>query len=118
MIAGRTRSTPARHRHLLPDSRRSARRNKFLLPKSGRLWQKPPMTCTSGAVRGVRVVPLATGYGQGLTTTTVTGYTETSADSGMWTPTTQSGQLLGTSNCASTLATPTTDVVAWQVRSW
>jgi 5'-nucleotidase len=67
-------------------------------------------TCTAGKVRGVRVVPLATGYGQLLTTTTVTGYTETSAGSGMWTPSTQSGQLLGTSNCASTLATPATDI--------
>jgi 5'-nucleotidase len=67
-------------------------------------------TCTSGAVRGVRVVPLATGYGVGLTTTSVTGYTETSAGSGTWTPTTQQGTLIGASNCASTLAVPTTDI--------
>jgi 5'/3'-nucleotidase SurE len=68
-------------------------------------------TCVSGGtVRGVRVVPLATGYGVGVSTASVTGYTETSAGSGTWTPTTQSGALIGASNCSSTLATPTTDI--------
>jgi 5'-nucleotidase len=61
-------------------------------------------TCPSGAVRGVKVVPVGR-------LTSVSGYALASESAGVqtWTPTLQTGDFLA-SDCTSTLAKPSTDL--------